>query len=107
MHDTFLEYGSPKKIMQNSGGYLISDKFKTFCRSLNIEHTYLIIIPSPGQLTGGNIYQPYKVNTKKFFDAKSDPYIALLQIRSTPLGSGLWNPDKLQMGPTLARFLGL
>ena len=31
------EYGLPKKIMSNAGGNFISDKFKRFCHSMNIE----------------------------------------------------------------------
>ena len=37
----FAEYGLPKKIMSDSGGNFISDKFKTFCKSLNIEQAFL------------------------------------------------------------------
>ena len=36
----FAEFGLPKKIMSDSGGNFISDKFKTFCRSLNIEEAF-------------------------------------------------------------------
>ena len=39
--------------------------------------------------------QTYKVITQKCFDTKSDPHIALLQIRSTPLGLGLPSPTTL------------
>ena len=37
----FAEYRIPKKIMSDSGGNFISDKFKTFCKSLNIEQAFL------------------------------------------------------------------
>ena len=36
----FAEYGLSKKIMSDSGGNLISDKLKTFCKSLNIEQVF-------------------------------------------------------------------
>ena len=36
----FAEYWLPKKIMLDLGGNFISDKFKTFCKSLNIEQTF-------------------------------------------------------------------
>ena len=36
-----------------------------------------------------------KQTLKKVFDTKSDPNIALLQIRSTPLGPGLLSPTTL------------
>ena len=48
-----------------------------------------IIILSSGQLTSRDLYQIYQVDTQKCFNTKSDPHIALLQIRSTPLGPGL------------------
>ena len=37
----FAEYGILKKIMSDSGGNFISDKFKTFCKNLNIEQAFL------------------------------------------------------------------
>ena len=36
------EYGIPKKILSDSGGNFISDKFKTFCKSLNIEQAFFM-----------------------------------------------------------------
>ena len=36
----FAEYGIPKKIMSGSGGNFISDKFKTFCKNVNIEQAF-------------------------------------------------------------------
>ena len=36
----FAQYGMPKKIMSDSGGYFISDKFKTFCINPNIEQAF-------------------------------------------------------------------
>ena len=41
------------------------------------------------------MYQTYKANTQKCFDTSSDPHIALMQIRSTPLGQGLPSPATL------------
>ena len=34
------EYGILKKIMSDSGGNFVSGKFKTFCKSLNIEQAF-------------------------------------------------------------------
>ena len=36
----FSEYSVPKKIMSVSGGIFISNKFKTFCRSLSTEQVF-------------------------------------------------------------------
>ena len=41
------------------------------------------------------MYQTYKVNAQKCLQTKSYPHIALLQIRSTPLGLGLPIPTTL------------
>ena len=41
------------------------------------------------------MYQIYQADTQKCFDTKSDPPIALLQIRSTPLGPVLPGPATL------------
>ena len=48
----FSEYGIPKKIMSNTGGKFVSEKFKEFCTKLNIEHATLSLYHSQsnGQL---------------------------------------------------------
>ena len=38
----FAEYGLPRKIVSDSGSNFVSDKFKTFCKSLNIEQAFLV-----------------------------------------------------------------
>ena len=35
----FSEYGLPMKIMSDAGGNFMSEKFKKFCKKLNIELT--------------------------------------------------------------------
>ena len=36
----FAEYRLRKKIMSDSGGNFVSDKFRTLCKSLNIEQAF-------------------------------------------------------------------
>ena len=36
----FAEYGLPKKIMSDSGRNFVSDKFRTFCKSLKIQQAF-------------------------------------------------------------------
>ena len=48
----FAEYGLPKKIMSDTGSNFISDKFKTFCKSLSIEQAFL---PSFHHQTAGQV----------------------------------------------------
>ena len=56
----FSDYSLLKKIMSDSGGNFISDKFKTICRSLNIEQAF----SSYHQQSNGSMQQTYKVNIK-------------------------------------------
>ena len=65
----FTENGLPKKIMLDSGGNFVSDKFRTFCKSLNMEQAF-----------------------SSSHHSKGDPHLALLQIHMTPVGPGLHCP---------------
>ena len=55
----------------------------------------IIFILSPEQWMGRSIHQIYKVCHQKCINAKSYIYVALLQIRSTPLGPGVPSPAML------------
>ena len=79
----FAEYGLPKKIISDLGGNFISDLFKTFCKSLNIEEAFSSSYHHQSSM------KFVKCTLKKCFYTKGDPYIALLQIHITPLGLGL------------------
>ena len=82
----FSEYGTPKRIMSDAGGNFISEKFKYFCNSLNIEQP---VSSSYHHQTGGGLHQIYNMHHEEVFESGSGIHIALLQIRSTPLGQGL------------------
>ena len=71
----------------------ISDKFKTFCRSLNIQQAFS---SSYHHHSNGQMEECIKViKHSNCFDTKSHPHIALLQIRSTPLKPRLPSPTTL------------
>ena len=55
--------------------------------SAKTEHraSSIIIIPSSEQQISRSMNQIYQVDTQKCYDTNSNPHIALLQIRSTPL----------------------
>ena len=75
--------------MSDSGGNFLSDKFKTFCKSLNKEQTFSL---SYHHQSNGQVevcIKFVKCTLKKCFDSRVDPYIALLQVHMTPLGQGL------------------
>ena len=91
----FSEYRLPTKIMSDVGGSFISDKLKTFCTNLNIE---VAVLSSCHHQCKGQVeacIQFSKWTLKKCFDTQSNPYIALLLIRSTPPGPGLSSPVTL------------
>ena len=75
----FAEYSIPKKIMSDSGSNFISDKFKTFCKSLNIEWAFSSSYHhwSNGQVEA--CIKSVKHPLKKCFNSRSDPHIALFQ----------------------------
>ena len=72
----FAEYGLPKKIMFDSGGNFVSDKFRTFCKSLNIKQAFSSSYhyQSNGQVEACIKFE--KCTQKKCFDSKGDPHIA-------------------------------
>ena len=81
--------------MSDAVGYFISEKFKNFCNSLNIEQT---ISSSYNHQSSGQVeacIKFIKCSIKKCVDSSSHIHIALLQIRSTPLGQGLPSPVTL------------
>ena len=86
----FAEYGLPKEIMFDSGGNFVSDKFRTFCKSLNIEQVFSSSYHQSNRQVEVCI-KFVKCTLKKCFDSKGDPHIAILQIHMTPLGPGLPN----------------
>ena len=65
--------------MSDLGGNFMSDKFKTFCKTLNIEQAFSSSYhhQSNGQVK--TCIQFLKC-TLKMFDTKGDPHIAILQI---------------------------
>ena len=85
----FAEYRLPKKIMLGPGGNFISDKFKTFCKSLNIEQMFSSSYHCQSNRQGEACIKFVKCTRKKCFDTKGDPHIAVLQIRMTLQGPGL------------------
>ena len=88
----FGEYGVLKKIMSDSGGNFISDKLKTFCKSLNRKQAFSSSYHYQSSDWVEACIKFVKCTLKKCFDSRSDPQIALLQMQMTPLGQGLPSP---------------
>ena len=78
--------------MSDSDSNFISDKFKTYCKSLNIEQAYSSSYyhQSNGQVEACIKFVKHTLN--KCFDTRGDLHIALLQIQMTPIGPELPSP---------------
>ena len=101
-----------QNIVSNVGGNTISDKFEKFCQNLNIEQA--VSSSKQHQCNGQEeaCIKSIKCTIKKCTDTKSDIHIALLQIRSTPLGpklpslaKPLFNHPITDMMPIINRLL--
>ena len=91
----FSEYGLPRKIMSNAGGNFISEKNEKFCRRLHIECAAL---SSYHHQSNGQVevcIKLVKQTMKKCHDTKSDIHLALLHVKTMPLGPGLPSPASL------------
>ena len=79
----------PKKTVSDAGTNFISDKFKQFCRQLNIAQT---ITSSYHHHSNGQVeacIKFVKCAIKKCFHNNDGVNLALLQMILTPIGAGL------------------
>ena len=85
----FVEYGIPHKIMSDAGTNFISDRFRKFCKAINVEQATL---PAYHHQSNGQVeacIKFIKLTFKKCAESGRDINMALLQIHTTPLGPGL------------------
>ena len=86
---TFAEYGIPHKIMSDSGTNFVSERFRWFCKSINVEQAVSLAYhhQSNGQVEA--CIKFIKHTFKKCTDSGRDKNIAPLQIHTMPIGQGL------------------
>ena len=91
----FTKYGIPQKIMSVAGTNFVSDMFRRFCKSINIEQALSSAYhdQSNGQFEA--CIKLIKCTFKKCSNLGRDINISLLQICTTPLGQGLPSPVTL------------
>ena len=85
----FTEYVIPHRLMSDAGSNFISEKFKNFCNSLNIEQAVLSLYHHQSNSQVEACIKLIKCTIKKCSDSGGDIHMALLQIRITHLGQGL------------------
>lgn len=80
----FARYGIPNSVISDNGGQFTSDDFKKFSKAWDFEH--FTISPKHSQSNGKveSAVKAAKRLLKKCKKAKSDPYMALLELRNTP-----------------------
>ena len=91
----FAGYGIPKRVMSDAGGNFISESCKNYYNNLNIEKA---VSSSYHKQSNGQVEACIKVSTftmKKCFVSEGDLHIAMLQLRTAPLGQGLQSPATL------------
>ena len=91
----FAEYGILCKFMSDTGTNFISDRFRKFCRSLNMEQA---VSSAHHHQCNGQVkacIKSIKCTFKKCADSSGDINMDLLQIHTTPLGQGLPSPATL------------
>lgn len=96
----FARHGIPKILVSDNGPPFSSSEFNYFCKTWNIEH----VLSSPYTPRSNGLaersVQTIKRLLKKSLESNSDPYIALLNYRSTPNFTS-YSPAELLMNRKL------
>ena len=85
----FAEFGLPKKIISDTVINFVSDGIKQLCKQLNIDQA---IISSYHHQSNGQVEECIKIVNcfiRKCFDNNNGTDLALLQVRSVPISTGL------------------
>ena len=85
LKSTFARYGIPDEVVSDNGPQFSSRKFKQFAESWEFKHT--TTCPKHPQANGQveNAIGTTKSVLKKAYEDGTDPYIALLESRNTPI----------------------
>lgn len=95
MKELFAEHGIPGKIITDNGPQYASSTFQDFAREWGFDHvTSSPHFPQSNGFAERNV-QTIKNIFKKCKSSKTDPFLALLCLRSTPIDSHLPSPAEL------------
>lgn len=94
----FDEYGIPERLMTDNGPQFAAREFRDFSKEYGFEHT----TSSPHYPRSNGFIERLVQTIKRIFtkcrEGKSDPHLALLNYRATPLSSNLLSPAELLAG---------
>jgi len=101
LKQVFSEYGIPRVVRSDNGPQYDSQDFKDFAKQYNFQH----ITSSPHYpQSNGFIESQVKTVKKTLIKAQAtqtDPHMALLCLRATPIDNKLQSPAQLLMGRTI------
>ena len=85
----FAKYGIPHKIMSDAGTNFVSERFRQFCKSINVEQAVSLTYHHQSNGQGEACIKFIRHTFKKCTESERDKNIALLQICTMPLGQDL------------------
>lgn len=98
---TFARYGIPKKLITDNGLQFMSEEFKQFAKHWEFQHT----TSSPYYARSNGFAERNVQTVKRLLEKakhdKTDPYLALLNFRNTPISGEEYSPAQLLMGRRL------
>lgn len=90
----FATHGIPQILRSDNGPQFNSKEFREYCNGLGIEH----VTSSPNFQSSNGLSERAVQTVKRLWKKAADPYLALLDYRTTPIeGLGL-SPSQLLMG---------
>ncbi|GFS27367.1 endogenous retrovirus group K member 11 Pol protein [Elysia marginata] len=94
----FVVHGIPDELITDNGRQFVSEEFQAFTKAWNIAHQ--TSSPYYPQSNGfiERMAQTIKTALKKCKSSKSDPQLALLSLRSTPIDTYLPSPAEILFG---------
>jgi len=97
----FARHGIPETIRSDNGPQYSADEFDKFTKSYGIQH----ITSSPRYPQSNGLVERMVRTVKRLLKRSSDPYLALLSYRATPLPWCNLSPSELLMGRQLRTSL--
>jgi hypothetical protein len=100
----FSRYGIPEKLISDNAPYYVSETFKSFESDWNFSHVTSSPLYSQSNGLVEKTVQTIKRLFRKAKDSKTDPYMSILEYRTTPLKCGK-SPSQLLMSRRLRTVL--